>query len=397
MDESGLWLAVATTTGVQLYMACDAGGVGDTSSSPVVFTAQQKNEMKECDGGAAPRQWKLITVVGGGADGSPSPAGSDAVLGVAWAPSVYYTAGVVTCSESGRVSLWRSVDAMGRFEEVYRAQLPAAAWRVTWAAQEYGRIFAVSAADGSITTFTGVDAVWVQQRLPPPTLPAEPQQFCERGCTGIGFAPFLPSNALLNIPFNVSMPADLSPLQLVSCYRSPRILIWWRQLSRVAGLAGGGSGQAGSTVPNSNGVEGAHTGEDRHHHSAESPTSSWSVATELPLVLQDSPAGPSSPGFPTPPCWREVAWAKNAGLPFHYVAAGSEEGYVGVWIHNDQEWRLVLADASSRGVAVTRLSWSEVGTFLLVSYADGQVVMWKETATGGWKVVTELEGVETDV
>lgn len=446
VDESGLWLAMATTTGVHLYMACEPS---DRDASRTTMKVSPSEGDRGTTASPPQRQWTRMTVIAG--DGrvltaSTCPSGGvqdnavdgsgGVVLSVAWAPSVYYTAAVVTCSESGRVSLWRSVDAMGRFEEVYRAQLPAPAWRVEWAAQEYGRLFAVSAADGSITTFTGIDAVWVQQRIMPPSPPLTSPSPGDRigggvsGCTSLSFAPFLPSNELLNLPFNANKDTStsLSPLLLVSCYRSHSIFVWIRQLSRAATGNGCLGPPPGTSTAAQQTPHAASSGEDGGHHPtgpspaaadasdySSSLTSSWSVIAELPLVLlhDDSPGAATLPGFPTLPCWREVAWAKNAGLPFHYVAAGSEEGYVGVWIHNDQEWRLVLADSSGcanagtaalggegregGGVAVTRLSWSEVGTFLLVSYADGQVVMWKETSTGGWKVVTELECNELDV
>eukprot|EP00796_Vickermania_ingenoplastis_P008353 gene8353-5851_t len=317
VNDNGAWVAVAAEDGVHTYMAAEQPGKA--------------------------QGWRHVASVGSAAD---------PVNSVAWAPSAFYNPGFVACTRSGTVSLWRFVEQLWRFEEVYSTKLGSPAWRVAWAPQEYGRLFAVGAADGSLTTFSGVEALWESH-----TFHRQPSGQHQSGCTSLSFAPFMPSSALLKAELHAHSPVSIAPLQLVSCDRGPSVVVWTQQPPAEEEL----------------GVDQA----------APSP---WSPATELPLSFEGAAAG----AFPAAPTWREVAWAPNNGLPFHYVAAGSSEGFIGVWVFDEQAWRLVLAD-TSRSAAVTRLSWSEVGSFLLASYADGSVAMWQETPSGAWKLATELE------
>lgn len=388
VHENGTWLAVASDLGAQLFVA---GKSGRRSGKEVLEKG--------------PHQWDYVTTVG-------SSGGGGAVHGTAWAPSSCYPVAVVVCTEGGGVSLWQFVDALGDFEEVYCTTLNAAGWRVCWAPEDFGKIFAVGAADGSITVFTAAEGerVWLKCSFLP-----QPQQL---GCTGLFFGPFLPSSALLRTPLPSGTSftsSDLAPLQLVCCHGNSAVLVCERKLRSDASvpppaaspgsaalLAPSGHGSSAPNLPSATGIGGTSPGAKTLW------SETWSVVAELPLSAVNGLDGSPVPAFPSSPTWREVAWAKNAGLPFHYVAAGSEEGFLAIWIHDDQAWRIVFADSGeevgdasagkleSGPSAVTRLSWSEVGTFLLVSHANGSVKMWKEIPNAGqwplrgWEVVTEM-------
>lgn len=314
VDDGGLWLAVATSDGAHIYTAGGDEPIPPTDSS-----------------GPSGRDWSYVCTVG-----NPG----EAMHCVAWAPASFYSgAALVGCSSSGLVFLWRSVAPVGKFEVVYQAALPSPGWRVAWAPEVYGRIFAVGASDGTVTSFCGVEGAWIKE-----TFAANTQQL---PVLDLSFAPFLPSNALLSIPLNVHAPPQIAPLQLAVCGEGASVSLWARTFS-----GGENSGAA-----------------------------SWHFTASLPI-----PAGT----FHGAASWREVAWAKNNGLPFHYIAAGSTEGFLAVWVFTEESWRLAFSDASV-AAPVTRLSWSEVGSFLLVSYGDGAVRMWRETPLDGWQIASQLD------
>lgn len=312
VDDSGAWLAAAASSG-----------------GAHVFTAAASGPSKK-------REWQYVTALNA----------EESIVGVAWAPSSFYSGpALLTSSNAGAVTLWRSVEPIGKFEPVYRAQLPAGRLSLSWATEEYGRVFAVGGSDGCITVFRGVEAAWVQESF----IASSSTTFSIRS---LCFSPsFLPSSALLSTPLNANTPAQMAPLQILSCDGSSVVSLWVEATQTTDG-----DGE-GPRPPR------------------------WVLGTELPLVPADS--------FPHSPSWREVAWAKNSGLPFHYVAAGSEEGYLAIWVFTEETWVLSWSD-NGQGSPVTRLSWSEVGTFLLVSYADGSVKMWRETPSDGWAVVSQL-------
>ncbi|EPY34328.1 protein transport protein sec13 [Strigomonas culicis] len=88
--------------------------------------------------------------------------------------------------------------------------------------------------------------------------------------------------------------------------------------------------------------------------------------------------------------WTVVAWAPSVGLPFTYVAAGSEEGHVVVLSQDgpaSAEWR--TTPVHQMPGAVSALSWSQTGTLLLASSADGTAVMFREAA-GGWEPLSDI-------
>jgi WD40 repeat protein len=88
--------------------------------------------------------------------------------------------------------------------------------------------------------------------------------------------------------------------------------------------------------------------------------------------------------------WQEVSWAPNNGLPFTYIAAGSADGLVVIWSQDglDGKWKAVLLPQQEDRIG--RLSWSHVGSFLLISCANGAASMWKEQSSGEWEQVSSL-------
>lgn len=347
VDASGILVAVATETGVCIYTA------------EVLLCDTDAENMRSC-----PQQGRSYSFT------TTLPLRTECAHAISWAPSVYYnTSALAVGYESGRVSIWRGPLEKHKtdFEEVYTTRLAASVWSIAWAPYEYGeRVFVVGSADGALTAFVAMDSLWVKHTLHHPSSPAHHR----RGCCCISFAPFLPSSALLATSLTASTPADITPLQLIACDRSPSIVVWKSQPQEHP------EGEASSPHPPENGAVGL----------LPSPTigPSWEIVGELPLPT-DNP----TLTFPCPPSWREVAWARNEGLPFHYAAAGSEEGFVAVWLLQEEVWRLVFVDTQETA-PVTRMSWSEVGSFLLVSYANGSVRMWKESPRGEWEVVSQV-------
>lgn len=286
-----------------------------------------------------PPSWRHTVTLGGG-EGSVSC--------IAWAPLVYYNAALVACTEGNRqVVLWSDFNNNGKqYERVYTATLPTAGWCVAWAPPEYGKLFAVGCADGTVTVFTGGPS--------PSTWDVHSFTAHHNGCCSIAFAPFFPPGALLMAPLEAEVapdgplppPVPIAPPRMVTCGNSRHVLVWTHSFAPPV-------------------EEGA------------PPGSTW-TPTELPSGIVGT--------------WREVAWAPNVGLPFTYIAAGAEEGFAVVWSQDrasGEEWQCTVLPQHDG--SVTKLSWSQAGTFLLVSYADGTAVMWKEVATSKWEIVSELE------
>lgn len=432
VNDSGNWLVFITTGGAHIYHLSElsSNGAEDVEKEGIITDVLEDVEAEMAQGDikksvnhsnfsskviSCPPGWDLVTVM-------KVTEAEGMVLGAAWAPSTLYTTALLVCTSQGIISLRRLVAEpsgfaafsssrhLPYFEEVYRTTLALSrACCATWAPVEFGRMFAVGGAvDGCITIFTGVDGVWIKESLYPPPVDASnssdahlqtslPLGGEKPVCTSLCFGPFWPSSALLTAPLlrngeTRSSPADIAFLQLVSCDRGKYVWLWERQFRKPVSERGDRAGVSARPSPGAS----VRSPLDDDHSSNSS--FEWTLKGALPLASSFCPSshlssrdGVTVMPFDCVPSWREVSWAESQGLPFHYVAAGSEEGFVAIWEFDEEEWKLVHADQSSANGAVTRLSWSEVGTFLLVSYADGRVVMWKETSNAGWKVATELE------
>lgn len=426
VNDNGSWLAVVTTTMVHVYHfsgltsnkdvnedreETEQGAPGSSWGKNKTFNRNMNSSSGLV---SSPPGWELITVM-------QLTENDGIVVSAAWAPSSLYTTTLALCSYLGIVSLKRLVVELPGaadfsmpprspyFEEIYRTVVtPPPACCVAWAPSEFGRMFAVGGSvDSSVSIFTGVDGVWLKETLYPPDIStsassgtqgqASPLLRASPACASVCFGPILPSSALLTAPLfqdneGFPNPAAIAPLQLFSCDRGKYVWLWERQPLTSEGDerdADGRSAPSSSIASNSN--------LPKSGGSSSSTGFGWALKGALPLSSPFCPSSslhgdPTGMPFNRDPSWREVSWAKSEGLPFHYVAAGAEEGFVAIWEHDEEEWKLVLADQSSSSHgAVTRLSWSEVGTFLLVSYTDGHVAMWKETNNDGWKIASELD------
>jgi protein transport protein SEC13 len=86
---------------------------------------------------------------------------------------------------------------------------------------------------------------------------------------------------------------------------------------------------------------------------------------------------------------KEVLWAPNPGLPFTYIAAGTESGTVAVWAQDGYEGRWNSTLLPPFGDNICRLSWSLNGNFLAISTTKG-ATLWKESENGDWVLASTL-------
>ncbi|EAN93751.1 putative protein transport protein SEC13 [Trypanosoma cruzi] len=273
----------------------------------------------------SPDKWDLLAVLEGH---------TGTVVSVSWAPPAHYASTLLSCGEDFQVILWSDFGNAKGWAKVYFTTLASVPWCVAWAPHEYGKMFAVGCASGSVMIFVGKDQQWSHTEFT-----AHPN-----GCSSLSWAPSLPPGMLLMAPLESESTASgahppagmpLAPPRIVTCGGDRSVTVW--------------------TL----------CGEE------------WRPQ-ELPLEVEAS--------------WREVAWAPGVGMPFTYIAAGSDEGFVVVWSQDGSargEWNRMVLPQQEDGV--TKLSWSLVGTFLLVSCANGTASMWQECASSqGWERACEL-------
>ncbi|ORC89744.1 putative protein transport protein Sec13 [Trypanosoma theileri] len=279
---------------------------------------------------SAPNKWRLLTVL----EGHAGP-----VACVAWAPPVQDAAALLSCGADCHVIVWRDCGAAGGgWAKTYASALQSAPWCCAWAPAEYGRRFAVGCAGGAVVVFNAHDQQWNREEFT-----AHPN-----GCCSLAWAPALLPGALLTTPLEAEVQSKgpggmpIAVPRIVTCGGGRDVSVWT-------------------------------------HKSTGNGGSEW-IQQLLPVDVEAS--------------WREVAWAPTAGMPFTYIAAGSDEGFVVVWSQDGPargEWNHMLLPQQED--AVTHLSWSHVGTFLLVSCANGTASMWQESSLpqGGWVRMCELE------
>lgn len=262
--------------------------------------------------------WKLLTVLAGH---------TGSVVCVAWAPPQHYISALLSCGEDGQVILWSDVGNDSReWTKVYTAALPSPIWCAAWAPPAYGKMFAVGCKNGAVIIFTGELQRWERSEF----------SAHRSGCFCLSWGPSMPPGALFTLPLEEDPQAlrsqqqqpglPIAPPRITTCGGERVVTVWTR-------------------------------------------TADGWQPLELPVGVEAS--------------WREVAWAPGLGTPYTYIAAGSEEGFVAVWSHDGTpagEWvRVLLCQQED---SITKLSWSPVGTFLLVSCANGTASMWQESAGG---------------
>lgn len=258
------------------------------------------------------------------------------VIRVAWATPRCAGLPLASSSVDGQVNIWKDPSGKGaEWTVVYGRRFPAPVVALAWSPEEFGIALACACADGKVYVVDGsTKQAWNVTHFDAHTT---------AGCTGVSWAPYLPPNALATMPLvqgpaGANQPQPPAPIpRLVTCGQESTVRIWRYSRADQTWL---------------------------HEHD-----------------LQDSPSSTQ----------REVAWAPNVGLPFSYVAAGSDERYVTIWLQDglDGVWRAVALPPFED--AVVRISWSLVGTFLLVSCANDSASIWKEDVHGGWSQVSKLD------
>ncbi|KAG8348372.1 WD domain [Trypanosoma vivax] len=328
-NSSGKLVASSAEDGTIRIFALDPKTSSGVKSSSVINVRDNDSEV----------DWRLVTVL----NGHTGP-----VVSVAWAPPEHYDSALLSCSEDCRVVLWCDVDRSGReWTKVYTAALASPPWCAAWAPAPYGKIFAVGCKSGAVVIFTGEEQQWRRSEFS-----AHPT-----GCLSLSWTPSMPPGMLLTLPLESELPTSTSGPQSNQQQQQPPLQTQRQPIMPPRIVTCGG----------------------------ERRVVVWSLFNnvwqphELPIHVEAS--------------WREVAWAPSVGLPFTYIAAGSEEGFVAIWSQDGpagEVWNSVLLPQQEGGI--TKLSWSQVGTFLLVSCANGSASMWQEsTSTSqGWVRVCEL-------
>lgn len=219
----------------------------------------------------------------------------------------------------------------------YSRRFPAPVVSMAWSPEEFGIALACACADGKIYVVDNSNkSSWSVTHFDAHT---------NCGCTGVSWAPYITPGSLLSMPLVPERGPTGAPIappppvpRLVTCGREPTARVWRYSRAEQMWL---------------------HEGD-----------------------LQDSPASTQ----------RDVAWAPNVGMPFSYIAAASDDKFVTVWLQDgglDGMWRATALPPFDD--AVVKVSWSLVGTFLLVACANNTASIWKEDVQGGWAQVSLLE------
>lgn len=261
-----------------------------------------------------------------------------AIVQVAWAPHRFGSM-LASGSMDGFLTIWSEIAGQGQGQrqwvKSFSKQLPSTPMCVAWAPHEYGAQIACASSSGRVYMFSGSStpaAGGGKQAVEQWDI----QEFEAHAttCTSLSWAPCLPPGSLCSMPLAPQAAAaqGIPPPRLATVGGERNVKVW------------------------------RYAPQDRH----------W--VREEPVVREELATS-----------WVEVAWAPNIGLPFTYIAAGSDEGFVAVWSQDglDGRWRsVVLPQFSDR---ITRLSWSHIGTLLLVSCADQTATMWRELPNGEWE------------
>lgn len=265
------------------------------------------------------------------------------VLNIAWSEGAQLLA---SSDENGGFAIWH--DAARQHKQwscTFQQALPGVPTAVAWAPVEHGLVVAVSLSTGKVLTFTGKD----------------PQQWegneidAHQGVvSGVSWSPYLAAGSLVGLPLTAMQGGQTSsnaaavappPQRLVTVGTDGAVRVW------------------------------QYAAADRHWRREE---------------LHVESGGDGSPQSPL--LWSSVAWAGNIGMPFTYIAAGSVEGVVVVWRQDglDGRWHCIVLPRVFED-AVTRVAWSAVGTFLIVSCANGTFTTWKESTTGDWELLSSMQ------
>lgn len=253
------------------------------------------------------------------------------VLMTSWAPHSFPGSMLASACADGTVVVWSDTQSNHQWSRVYTKPVGCVPLCVRWGPAEHGLLFACALSNGKAMVFHGQQQQWQHTVI----------DAHSAVCTSLSWSPSLAPGAMMVMPLSAQHPnpqqASLfPPLRLVTAGSERGVYIW-----RFAV-------------------------QDRH----------W-VREELSTDLCTAH-------------WQEVSWAPNNGLPFTYIAAGSADGLVVIWSQDglDGKWKAVLLPQQEDRIG--RLSWSHVGSFLLISCANGAASMWKEQSSGEWEQVSSL-------
>lgn len=257
----------------------------------------------------------------------------NAVLRVAWGPSKFGGSPLLSLGSDNRVILWKDTSGSGKgWSQVYSRQFSSGLVSCAWAPQEYSEMFACCCDDGKVHIVSKGPQDWSASFFD-----AHPSA----GCTGISWAPCLPPSGLLQLPFSKQQQQQQTqfnmPFPRLVTSGNERSLRIWR-----------------------------YAPQDK----------SWVQETELTDMATR--------------CITDVSWSPNVGLPFSYIAAGTDEGEVGIWLQDGFDGRWKATQLPPLSDPVSRVSWSSVGTFLLVTCENASVSMWKEGEDGVWQQVSTV-------
>eukprot|EP00758_Cryptobia_borreli_P002503 Tbor_TRINITY_DN3077_c0_g1::TRINITY_DN3077_c0_g1_i1::g.17300::m.17300/K14004/SEC13; protein transport protein SEC13 len=296
------------------------------------------------------------------------------VMRLAWAPPRCVGFPLASCGlEDCQVVIWRAPPSQedtvntnkntqirsissyipAKWDASYTAKFPAPVVCLQWAPEEYGTTLACACADGRVYIIDNANPsvydAWNTTSF---------DAHIRAGCTGVSWAPYLPSGALISMPLNTAqlnaMGAGCSGPQvpvsiprLVTCGNERTVRIW--RFSKVERVW-------------------------LHEHD-----------------LDGCPGLCNADGRLRDSSMLDVSWAPNIGLPFSYIAAGSSEGCVTIWLQDTVEdpWRVITLPPFR--APVVKVQWSGLlGTFLMVSCADNTMSIWKEEPSGDWEQMTRV-------
>jgi protein transport protein SEC13 len=234
---------------------------------------------------------------------------------------------LASCSYDGRVCIWREQTPTKWVLVHEYAEHQASVNSVCWAPHSYGLILAAASADGTVSVHT----YHVQQKQ------WEPIRFNAHtgGANAVSWAPDTQHGALLQ-----QASGTVAPKQFVTGGCDNRFVIWSFNEQKNAWDPEQACGLDGKEMT--------------HHDD-------WI---------------------------RDVAWAPGVGLPTNTIASCSEDKTVKIWVEKSGVWR--LATTLTFDSKVWRVSWSLMGNILAVARGDNQVSLYKETADGKWKQLSDV-------
>lgn len=215
---------------------------------------------------------------------------------------------------------------------------------LSFAPPEYGPMFACACADGTIHIFSAADASFSagwqgEEFVAVPT---------RQPCTAVSWSPCYAPGTIFSLPAGEGAPVPGT--------------------TGPTGAMGAATATAGPVaIPAPRLVSSSH---------GDRAVRVWKYLTQDRHWMQEHELHDLPPGTT---CVRDVAWAPSSGLPFSYIAAGTEEGVVAIWMQDGVEgrWKATLLPMTFN-TAVCRLVWSTQGTVLTVSCQDGSTTMWME-------------------